>query len=173
MRLEGAAVIHEAKPMKPVLPILTLVLLAATPAGARSYRAGLVEVVDPWTRPAAAAAMGVGYLGLVNHGTVPVTLLSAQSPAARTVSLHQTRVTDGVARMAPMPGGLTIPAGGTIALSPGGYHLMLEGLSKPLTAGATAPLTLRFSNGARAAVDLVVQVQPPAAAAPGMEHAHH
>ncbi len=150
-------------------------LLAAAPASARSYRAGALEIADPWTRPAPAGAMAVGYMVIRNAGKAPVTLVSARSPLARKVTLHQTTVAGWVARMAALPRGLAVAAGGAVALAPGGYHLMLEGLAKPLAVGGAAPLTLVFSNGQTVQVDLAVQTQPsaPAASMAGMDHSRH
>jgi hypothetical protein len=135
----------------------------ALPAEAGVYRAGAVEVVDPWTRPAAAGQTGVGYMVIKNAGKTPVVLTGAQTPLAPKVTLHQTNMANGVMRMAPVVGGLTIAPGASAALAPAGYHLMIEGLAKPLTAGQTAPLTLLFADGRKMRVDLSVQTS----AAPG------
>lgn len=141
---------------------------AALPAEARVYRAGAVEIVDPWTRPAAAGQTGVGYMVIKNAGKTPIVLTGAQTPLAPKVSLHQTSMTNGVMRMAPVAGGLTIAPGASAALAPAGHHLMMEGLAKPLALGQTAPLTLLFADGRKVAVDL--SVQTGAAPAGGMGH---
>ncbi len=47
---------------------------------------------------------------------------------------------------------LTIPAGGTIAVAPGGYHVMLIGLRQPLHAGQTFPVRLRFAHAGWVAI---------------------
>ena len=159
--------------MKSVPAALFLALLAASPVLAKSYKTGEVEVADAWTRPAAAGGMAVGYFTLTNHGKAPVTLVSASSPAARAVTLHQTSIINGVASMIPLPKGLAAAPGKSVTVGPGGYHLMLEGLAKPLAAGGNAPLTLTFSNGHKLMVDLAVQTQAPAMGAmAGMNHNH-
>lgn len=158
----------------PLTAVLAAVLIAA-PAIAHDYRFGDLEIGHPWARPAPAGATGGGFLTIRNNGKTAVTLKSASTPAARAVSIHQTSVTNGVARMAAMPAGLTIGPGDTAALAPGGYHLMLEGLTGPLSDGGKAPLALTFSNGQTVRVELAVQLRPPTAApaapaTPG--HAH-
>lgn len=145
------------------------VLSVALPAAARAYRAGPVEVVDPWTRPAAAGQTGVGYMAIRNTGKTPIVLTGAQTPLAPKVSLHQTSMANGVMRMAPVAGGLTIAPGASAALAPAGYHFMLEGLAKPLTAGQAAPLTLLFADGRKVRVELSVQ-STPAGGMAGMRH---
>ncbi len=156
--------------------VLALALAAiALPAAARSYKLGVVEIVDPWTRPAAAGQTGVGYMVVKNTGKAPITLTGAQSAQAAKVGLHQTSMTGGVMRMAPVTGGLTIAPGAAVTLAPAGYHLMLEGLTKPLVVGQRAPLTLVFADGKKVQVELSVQTVAGAAPAmtgsmPGMQH---
>lgn len=162
----------------PVLAAVVLVGLAVQPAAARSYRAGALEVTDPWTRPAPAGAVGVGYMAIANTGKAAVRLVAASTPAAKAVSLHRSSVVNGVARMSTVAGGIAIPAGGSAVLGPGGYHMMLEGLAKPLGLGERAPLTLKFSNGQQVQVELAVQLQAGGPgptgmdAMSGMDHRH-
>jgi len=68
---------------KPALLAITLLGLTGSPAFARSYHLRDIEVVDPWSRPAPAGATAVGYMVLTNHGKRPVSLLSANTTAAR------------------------------------------------------------------------------------------
>lgn len=50
-------------------------------------------------------------------------------------------------KMREKPGGLQIPAGGSVTLKPGGDHLMVMGLTKPVTAGDTVTVTLTLQGG--------------------------
>ena len=62
-------------------------------------------------------------------------------------SIHETQTNDeGVSRMVPA-GDIEIPAGGTLALEPGSYHIMLMKLQSPLVEGETFLMTLLFSDG--------------------------
>ena len=99
----------------------------------------------PATGPQASA-----FLILENRGSVPVTLLGVRSPAAESVQLHN--VAGG--RMQPVPR-VDVPARGHLRLTPGRYHLMLQGLVHPLAIGDTVPLELDFSSGT------VLRVQAP------------
>ena len=60
-------------------------------------------------------------------------------------------------RMRPVRGGLAIPAGGAVALKPGGYHLMFMGLKRPLKKGERFPVTLRFQTAGTLKVQFAVQ----------------
>ena len=149
------------------LPLAFALAAIALPAAAASYRLGAVEVVDPWSRPAVAGMTGVGYMAIRNNGKAPIVLTGASTPLAAKVSLHRTSMAGGVMRMAPVSGGLTVPPGGTATLAPAGYHMMLEGLTKPLALGQRAPMTLIFADGKKMRVELSVQTRAGAARAGG------
>ncbi|MFX5085066.1 copper chaperone PCu(A)C, partial [Acinetobacter baumannii] len=69
---------------------------------------------------------------LRNRGAVPDRLVGAETPAARSVEIHEQRMEDGVMRMRPLPGGVPLPPGETVTLGPGGTHLMLVGPTRAL-----------------------------------------
>ena len=73
-------------------------------------------------------------------------LISAESPAAANVELHESIDDNGVMRMEPRPDGFGIPAGGEVELKRGGKHIMLMGLADALEAGSEIELTLNFSQ---------------------------
>ena len=153
--------------------------VAIAPAWAGDYRSNGVEVRRPWTRPAAAGMNGVGYFTLANVGTKPVKLIGVESPAAQSVSLHQTSQANGVSSMRPVADGVTIAPGGKAEFAPGGYHLMLMGLTSAQALGGKTPLTLVFEGGRKMKIDLSVEAGPPKGQAPdpmaGMAgmHDHH
>jgi copper(I)-binding protein len=159
--------------------LLALTSLAAlvfsAPAIAGDYRVGGVEVRRPWTRPAAAGMNGVGYLTLANVGAKPVKLVAVESPAARSVTLHQSSQAGGVSSMRPVTGGLTVAPGAKVEFAPGGYHLMLMGLKSAQALGGKTPLTLVFADGRRMKIDLSVEAGAPKGGADPMAgmHDHH
>ena len=147
-------------------------LTLSAPAVAGDYRVGGVEVRRPWTRPAQAGMNGVGYLSLVNVGTKPVKLLAVESPAAGSVTIHQSSMANGVMSMRPVTGGLTIAPGATVAFAPGGYHLMLLGLTRAQALGGKVPLTLVFDGGLKMKIDLSVETGASKAGADPMAGMH-
>ncbi len=131
---------------------LLLALPALLPAAALAQPA--VTVDAPWTRAAGQGGTGAGYMSLRAPGGDR--LLSATSPAATRVELH-THIRDGeVMRMRAVEA-IEVPAGGAVTLAPGGLHLMLIGLTRPLAVGETVPVTLRFERGGEVQVALAVQ----------------
>ena len=83
------------------------------------------------------------FMTITNNGTEDVTLEGGASPVAGIVEIHE--VIDGV--MKPMANGLLIPAGQSVKLRMGGYHVMLLELDRELIAGEEEEITLRFSDG--------------------------
>jgi copper(I)-binding protein len=138
-------------------------LTVSAPAFAGDYRAGGIEVRRPWTRPAQAGMNGVGYLTVANVGAKPVKLIGVETPAARSATLHQSSMANGVSSMRPVTGGLTIAPGAKVDFAPGGYHLMLMGLTKAQALGGKVPLTLVFDGGRKLRIDLSVEAGPPKA----------
>jgi copper(I)-binding protein len=118
-------------------------------------RAGDLAITQGWSRAAGQGGQGAGYLTIANHGAAPDRLLSASSPAARSVELH-THIHEGeVMRMRPVSA-IEIPPGQTVTLRPGGLHLMLVGLARPLRQGETVPVTLRFERAGEVPMTLAV-----------------
>ncbi|HEX6860908.1 MAG TPA: copper chaperone PCu(A)C [Caulobacteraceae bacterium] len=138
-------------------------LAIAAPALAHAYKLGALSIGHPWSRPAAAGMNGVGYLTVTNAGKTADVLLKIETPIAERTELHESSMAGGVMRMAPLPKGLPIPAGATVALKPGGAHLMLLKLKQPLKAGDKVPATLVFEKAGRVEVSFAVQAQPPGA----------
>ena len=74
-------------------------------------------------------------------------LVGVSTDAAEKASLHQTTTdNDGMTGMQPMDR-ITVSAGKTVMLEPGGYHIMLEGLTADLAAGSQLRLVLTFEQG--------------------------
>jgi copper(I)-binding protein len=139
---------------------------------AGDYRAGGIEVRRPWTRPAKVGMNGVGYLTVANVGSKPIKLLSVESQAAKSVTIHQSSMANGVMSMRPVAGGLTIAPGAKVEFSPGGYHLMLMGLTRAQALGDKVPLTLVFDSGRKMRIDLSVEAGAPKAGADPMAGMH-
>jgi hypothetical protein len=105
----------------------------------------------------------------------PTQLVSASSPVAGSAEVHEMKMEGDVMRMRPA-GAIDLPVGKPLELKPGGYHLMLQDLKKPLDNGSTVPLTLVFRNAkgmeTRMDLRLPVAVQPPAGGGAATDHKH-
>lgn len=145
--------------------LLALVLGAGTTLGA-----GAIEVTDAYVRAVPPGAPNsAAFLALSNGSGEPRALVSAESPASEAVELHTHTMDGGMMRMRRVDR-IEVPAGGRVALEPGGLHLMLIGLKRPLAPGDQVALTLIFDDGSRS--ELAAPVRPVVPAA-GNEHRHH
>jgi len=123
---------------------------------------GTLRIEQAWARTTApGAATGAGYMTLVNEGAAD-RLVSASSPVADKVELHESAMDGMVMTMRPL-GPVPIKAGETLALAPGGRHLMFTGLEAPFVAGQTVPVTLTFEIGGVRTVELEVRNAAPEA----------
>lgn len=122
-------------------------------------KAGAITVSQPWIKAMLPGQkVGGGYLVIANGGKADDRLVSISSPAATAVEIHEMSMANDVMKMRKVEGGLAIPAGDTVALKPGGYHLMFKGVKKPFEAGDTVPLVLTFEKAG--AVEIKVPVLP-------------
>jgi periplasmic copper chaperone A len=147
--------------------LLAAPLVLGIPLTARAD--GTIQVTDAFTRSAPAGAVGGLFLTIVNTGSAD-RLTGAVSPVAAKAELHESIDDKGVMKMRPVAG-LAIPAGATVKLAPGGYHVMLIGLKQTLTVGDHTQITLTFEKAGEVSVEASV-VRPGAGgpAGHGMDH---
>lgn len=137
------------------IAVVTLLLLVLAACSQSS-----LSVKDPFARPSpSAGGNGGAFLTIVNNTQTPDRLVSAQSPAAMMVELHETIDDNGVMRMQPQPQGFEIPAGGSVELKPGGKHVMLMGLTAPLKVGDKIEITLNFEKAGAIKIQVPVREQ--------------
>lgn len=154
--------------------VLSAALLACVaPVLAHDYSADGLTIAHPWSRPTPPGVeTGVGYMKITNTGEADVTLVSAQTPRAERVTIHESLMENGLMKMQALDDGLEIAAGETVALKPKSYHLMLEKLNESLVEGQRVPLTLEFESdeGARR---IEVELAVGAIDGDGSEHGDH
>lgn len=132
-----------------------LVALAAlSPLAAHEYQRGDLRIDHPYAR-ATAAQNGAAYLTIENKGATGDRLVGAASPAAGKVELHTIIREGDVMKMRQVPA-IELAPGGRTELKPGGFHIMLLGLAKPLREGERFPLTLDFEKAGKLDVDVVI-----------------
>jgi periplasmic copper chaperone A len=143
--------------------VVGLAVLAACTSnggpGAGSGAPGGLSIIDAHSPPAPAGGMGGAFLTVVNAGSTPDRLVSARSPVAQAVEIHETIDDNGVMKMRPVTGGFEVPANGKLELQPGGKHLMFAGLAQPLTTGTEYELTLVFEKAGERTIKVPVKQQ--------------
>ena len=145
--------------MRPTsLLVASLTVLAIATAHARDYKAGALDVADPWSRATPkGASVAAGYMKISNSSSAPDRLISGSSEAASTFEVHEMTMENGVAKMRPVKGGLEIKPGETVELKPGSFHVMFVGLKKPLANGDHIKATLVFEKAGTVNVEYDVR----------------
>lgn len=160
-----------AAPIGIAVPVIDAPAAAAASSPAA---AGVLAASGGWVRATPPGMpMLAGYVTLANASDAPVTLVGASSPAFEAVELHRTEIVDGVSRMR-AAGEQVIAPGGTLALAPGGLHMMLMRPVAPIGAGDTVEVTLDLGAAGTQVLVLPVQAAAPGGAeadAGAMDHA--
>ncbi len=131
-----------------------------------------VNVQDAWARGTVAGQKATGAFMKLEAAKAS-RLVSASSPVAGIVEIHEMAMENNVMRMRAIPG-LALPAGKTVELKPGGYHVMLMDLKQPLKEGESIALTLVFEGEDKAKSNVELKVPVRALAAPAKaEHGKH
>jgi copper(I)-binding protein len=110
------------------------------------------------------------YMDIVNNSSKEAVLVSASSDIADVTELHQMSEMNGMMKMVMIPN-LQIPAQGKVTLQPGGFHIMLINLKRPVNKGDIVPITLHFQDGSAMLVNALVrpQQEKESSSMPGMK----
>ncbi len=138
--------------MKFIHSLAALVLLTSVAVGGTPP----LVVQDAWIRAVPGADMAAAYLTLRNVTASGVTVTGVESSIAGHAMIHETRVQGGQSSMRPHEQ-LVVPGGSVVRLEPGGLHVMLHDLKRPLVVGEKVPLVVKFAGGGTVQVTAVVR----------------
>jgi periplasmic copper chaperone A len=166
--------------------ILLAGLLAASAGAAKAndYKAGTLEIDNPWSRAVPkGATVAAGYMTIKNTGSEPDRLVGGSTPVAGKFEVHEMTMDKGVMKMRPLADGLEIKPGETVELKPSSSHIMMMGLKQPIQKGKPFKASLTFEKAGPVDVEFAVEgigATPAAAAAahsmpgmPNMPGMHH
>lgn len=132
-------------------------LLAAGAMIASANAIGQVSVTNAWVRGTVPGQTSSGaFMELKSGGGAVV--VGVDSPAAGTAEIHEMKMDGNVMRMRAVPR-IEIPAGKTVELKPGGYHVMLTRLKRQLNAGETVPIRLRVEGKDKSVTSVEVRAE--------------
>jgi copper(I)-binding protein len=119
-----------------------------------------VTVKDAWVRGTVPAQKTTGAFATLTS-TEDAKLVAVKSPAAKTVEVHRSEMHGGMMHMEAVDA-VPLPAGKAVKLEPGGFHVMLIGLTRPIQAGTKVPLEFVFEDakGRRSTVSAEAPVRP-------------
>ncbi len=156
------------------MKLKALALIAALACG--TLYAQTVEVKDAWVRTSVPGQKATGAFMKITAKD-GAKLVGVATPAAGVAEVHEMKMEGDIMRMRAVQGGLDLPAGKTVELKPGGYHVMLMDLKGALPKDSTLPLTLTFKDakGIESKMELKVPVTTMAPGAiagdmPAMDH---
>lgn len=110
-----------------------------------------------WTRATLPnQRVGAGYMTIVNEGDNDDRLVAITSPVTERGEIHEMALDNDVMTMRRLDDGLAVPAGGSVSLEPGGYHLMFQDLEEAFTEGEHVSVTLSFERAGNVTIDLPV-----------------
>lgn len=155
--------------------VSTLAALCLTSAAfAHDYAQAGLSIAHPFIpTPAATAKAAGGYMTITNSTEAADYLVGVETEAARRAEVHTTETgADGVTKMMHLEK-VEIPAGATVALERGGVHVMLMGLTAPLTEGARVPAVLVFEKAGRVAIEFAIDAPAKHDAKAAEDHSGH
>jgi copper(I)-binding protein len=136
--------------------VLVAMLGVAGAALAGDFTVGDITVGDPWSRATVGAASnGVIYLTIANRSATADRLVAVAAAVAGKASLHRSTMEGGVMKMRPVPA-IAVGAGEATVLKPGGLHIMLMNLARPLREGEMFPTDLTFEKAGTIRVQVMV-----------------
>jgi len=141
-----------------LLAVVLLTLMLAACAGASAEEG--ISVEDAWVRPAPmAGGNGAGYMVITNHAGEPDALIGASASFAEMVEVHESVHMEGDMMGMHEVERIDIAPGESLRLEPGGYHIMLMGITEQLQEGDTVELTLHFETAGEVTVQAPVREQ--------------
>ncbi|MBK7686674.1 MAG: copper chaperone PCu(A)C [Rhodocyclaceae bacterium] len=144
--------------MKPILRnFLTIISLQMATSSIASS-AEILTVSNPWVRATVPAQQVTGAF-MTLTAAADLRLVAVSSPQAGMVEIHQMAMENNVMQMRALPDGLALPKGKAIELKPGGYHLMVMDLKRPMQQGAWLPLTLTVETKDKKRSTVVVSAE--------------
>lgn len=151
----------------------SLCLAAPSLAFAADLTFGNLKIAAPYVRAMVPGAeVGGGYLTITNTGQTDDRLMTGSSPRAIKVEVHEMKMDNEIMVMRKLESGLAIPAGQTVQLKPGSYHLMFMDVVQPFKEGETIRAKLTFEKAGSIDIDFPVGSAVASKAMSGGDHAN-
>ena len=132
---------------------------------AQEAKVGSIKVEHAYTRATVPGQqVAGGFMKIENKGNGADQLVSASSPVAGEVQLHEMAMEGNVMKMRQVKD-IAVPAGGSVELKPGGLHLMFMNIKAPLSAGESVPVKLKFAKAGEVEVKMPVNAMGQAGGA--------
>ena len=156
-----------------VTVIIAIAFYPGVKAMAANYKAGSIEIVQPWSRATPKGAQtAVGYMTIKNNGTIPDRLIGGSVDVASRFQLHSMVMENGIAKMRELTA-IEIKPGASIEFEPDSSHVMFVDLKRPLTKGDRISGVLQFEHAGKVQIEYEVQaIGSRQGSTQSMEHVH-
>lgn len=121
-----------------------------------------IAIEDPWVRPELPGGASAMYFRIANGTTAADTLVEVRTPAADSISIHETVQRGDTTRMQPV-GPVPVPAQERVAFEPGGRHIMLMELNQSLDVGNNLIVDVSFAEEGLKRVSVPIRERAPEA----------
>ena len=146
-------------------------MLSALAVAAAASAADAVRVVNAWARATVPGQKVAGvYMEIVSP--VDARLAGVSFHLAKSAEVHSMKMEGGTMKMRPLQS-LDLPAGKPVKLEPGGLHVMLFDLERPLRAGEKLPMTLTVEFAGQRMRDVSIEVSVRKGGSESDGHEHH
>ncbi len=124
----------------------------------KSFSEPIIEIKDPWVRAVPPNMnMTAGYMTIVNTGTTDDYIIGVSSDISGMAEIHETIEENSIVKMRHVMK-LKIPAGKTVKLQPGGYHIMFMNLKRKLKTGDKVNITIEFEKSGKKNITADVKI---------------
>lgn len=144
--------------LKQIALFVLVGLMAVVIAACSDDTASEPIVEDAWARPGTEGNNSAAYMTIENDGDEDLILTGASGDVARAVEVHESTTEDGMMEMNEVEE-VVVPAGDSLALEPGGHHVMMMSINQDLEPGDTFTLNMQFDGLDDVEVDVTVEEQ--------------
>lgn len=139
--------------------ILATGVNAASAEGAGGQVGG-IKISDAWVRETPIGGQSGGaYLRITNTGSEPDRLVRVDSPVAKRVEVRETLFAQDTMKRRNLADGLEIPAGGSVQMTPEGYHLIFLDLVSPFKPDQPVQATLQFAKAGTVTIQFKIRAR--------------
>ncbi len=132
--------------------------LGVLPVKSAEFSAGSIKVSDPWVRETPIGGQSGGaYLRITNSGSEPDRLVRVDSPVAKRIEVRETLFAQDTMKRRNLADGLEIPPGGSVQMTPEGYHLIFLDLVSPFKPDQPVQATLEFAKAGTVTVQFYIR----------------
>lgn len=141
-----------------IISLAAIILSLGNASIAADIKVGNISIEEPTIRATVPnAKVASGFMIIKNTGNQAEHLITVSAKFADKVEIHEMKVSNGIMRMRKLSDGLEIPAGGSVHLKPGSFHIMFKKLGEQMKDGEKRNAIVEFQNAGKVEVEFAVK----------------